>query len=182
MDGGTPEPSMTTDALTPSDASPVTSPEPPAPETSVTTKIVRIEGEHFSVPYAMPISEIRENLQTTYPGIRTATVATGVILIADVRYETVEFSKQAGTKGAGDDPHPLHALLALPRLPLGPIPNLRIVQALRHGAYTFAEALDLPLFMGRSVTYSGEAALCPTLDALPAVASGPDLTVPGWSA
>jgi hypothetical protein len=158
-------------------------PEPEV-ETSLTTKIATIEGEHFSVPYDMPVDQIRENLAGTYPGIRTANVAKGTIAIGGVRYETVEFSKQAGTKGQQGEGNPLLALADLPRVRLGPIPDQRNARLLQRGAFTFAEALDLPLFEGQrpSLPTSGGLTLCQRFEDLSAAAAGPGLSVPGWSA
>lgn len=158
-----------------------TTPEPTEPELSVTTKIALIEGEQFSVPYDMPVAEIRENLHATYPGIRTATVAKGTLTIQGVRYETVEFAKQAGTKGA--DITPLLPLLGTRRLPLGTMPDFRSSRLLRRGSLTFGQALDLPLFDDHRPFHTREGvSLCQILDDIPAVASDSAVTVPGWSA
>jgi hypothetical protein len=181
---------VTTDPIDPAAEPTEPAAEPAAePEVSLTTKIAIIEGERFSVPYDMPVDQIRENLAGTYPGVRTARVDQRTIDIQGVRYETIEFSKQGGTKGlvAEGAGTPLLALLALPRLPIGPLPNAAHVHLLRRGAYTFAEALELPLFEGGARTRSssslrGGYALCQRLDHAPAVAAGPDLIVPGWSA
>jgi hypothetical protein len=165
-------------------------PEPTAPEAepelSLTTKIAIIEGERFSVPADMPVEQIRENLRSVYPGIGTARPTTGTTTIEGVRYETVEFVKQAGTKGLLADaaePNPLLVLALLPRLPIGPIPAHHHVSLLQRGGLTFDAALDLPLFTGqRSLTCITEHRLCQSLEDAPPVAAGPALTVPGWSA
>jgi len=189
-DDGQPEPDPeaatgATIPLDPADAEPAPAAEPEV-ETSLTTKIALIEGEHFSVPYDMPVAEIRENLAATYPGIRTANVAKGRITIEGLHYETVEFSKQAGTKGLegeADAPHPLLPLLHLDRVRAVQVPDFRNARLMRRGLLTFAEALDLPLFVDRSPSLSSVGVrLCQLLEDLPAAASGPALTVPGWSA
>ena len=162
---------------------PTTPATAPEPELSLTTKIALIEGERFSVPYDTPLERIRENLAAIYPGIRTATASTGTLTLGDVRYESIEFTKQAGTKGA-DAPNPLLPLLGLPRRPgaLIPIAHFHGIRLLRRGSLTVEEALDMPMPPTRSSSSSAEVRLCQILDALTTVAVAPDVAVPGWSA
>jgi len=173
----------------PTDEEPVTGadaprdePEPASTEASMTTKIVLIEGKQWSIPYDTPVEQVRENLAATYPGIRTATVTKGTIRIEGVLYETIAFTKQAGTKGHGPEAHPLLPLLDLPTIPLGLRRNHAWVGRLRRGLLSFEAALALPLFENEHPMLATGTRLCQLLDDLSAAAVGPALTVPGWSA
>ena len=178
-----------TNASAPTDQEPVTGatvpleePGPTGHEPSITTKIVLIEGKQWSIPYDTPVEQVRENLAATYPGIRTATVTKGTIRIEEVTYETIAFTKQAGTKGLDPEANPLLPLLALPRIPLGLRLNHAWVLRLRRGLLSFEEALALPLFENEHPMLATGTRLCLLLDDLSAAAVGPALTVPGWSA
>lgn len=181
---------MSTEEQPVSDAEPVAGDpltlDPPTPEPSQTTKIVLVEGEQWSVPYDTPTDQVRENLAATFPGIRTATVRKGTTTIEGIVYETIEFTKQAGTKGqGGHPPHPLLPLLQLRRRSAGTVPNHAHARMVRRGLLSFEVALALPLFPPtppRSPALMTGMRLCQRLETLSAVAAGPGLPVPGWSA
>jgi hypothetical protein len=85
------------------------------------TKIVIVAGQEFSVPADAKVEDLRTHLTSMFPDVASATVQKGKRTIDGVEYETVEFVKKAGTKGAtGEDI--VAVLRAIPALRLAPPP------------------------------------------------------------
>ncbi|RRR67213.1 MAG: hypothetical protein EI684_19290 [Candidatus Viridilinea halotolerans] len=150
--------------------------QPAAPDVSLVTKIVLIEGDRFSVPYDTPVAQIRDTLRATFPGIGTARVQNGTLAIEGVTYETVEFTKQAGTKGS----HPLAPMAQVARRPVPFLFHPHFIRDLRLGRFTFGEALAWEL-EETPPPHTHGATLCRHLDTVLAVPADGGLPVPGWS-
>lgn len=147
-------------------------------ETKPTTKIVIVSGQEFSVPAESTVDELRAHLASMFPDVASATVQKGTKKLDGVTYETIEFVKKAGTKGASLSAQ-LAALLDEP-LPIRiggaeSATAARLAQ-LRGGQLTIDEALNerltaalkaLPRQDGK--TKNG-GTLCSLLDALSPVA------------
>lgn len=138
------------------------------------TKIVIVSGQEFSVPATATIDELRTHLASMFPEVASATVQKGTKTIDGIAYETIEFVKRAGTKGAAN----LAPLLAeIPPLRLSPprTATIALLESLRAQSCTIVAALDadLPTILATmpesSLRISG-ATLCAQLDSLPPVA------------
>lgn len=138
------------------------------------TKIVIVAGQEFSVPSDTTEKALRDHLAVTFPDVASATVQKGTRTIEGVTYETIEFVKRAGTKGAAN----LAPLLAeIPPLRIGapPASTRQLLADVKRGKCTFAEALDADLATILShipenrIRVSG-ATLCAQLDQLSPVA------------
>lgn len=152
---------MTTTATTTTETS-----KPTAP----TTKIVIVSGQEFSVPRDATEQDLRAHLATMFPDVTNATVQQGTKTIDGVTYDTIEFVKRAGTKGAAD----LTPLLPnIPALRVGgpSAATASLLDRVRCGDCTIAEALagtmhqviaNLPTSQQRIAG----ATLCAQLDAL----------------
>jgi hypothetical protein len=144
------------------------------PIKSTTEKIVIVGQESFRVPIDAAEKDLRDHLAAMFPDVANATVQKGTRTIENVIYDTIEFVKRAGTKGAAD----LIPLLAqIPALRLSP-PRTAIATLLNRvsaGNCTIAEALDADLrcvitnLPESSLRVSG-VTLCAQLDSLSPVA------------
>lgn len=64
------------------------------------TKIVIVAGQEFSVPASTDNEAIRAQLKSMgFADVASATIKTGKRTVGGVETATVEFVKQAGTKG-----------------------------------------------------------------------------------
>jgi hypothetical protein len=160
---------------------------------TVTTKIVIVAGQEFSVPAETDNDQIRQHLAANgYPDVANADIKLGKRTIDGVEHQTVEFAKKAGTKGSSEGGElDLAALLAQIRAVRNPFFEIfNTPVAVRHlllGRLTIeqAMALDLPRLCSVStdgfddydIQRKGEL-LCDNLESLPAVpAAAP---VVGW--
>jgi hypothetical protein len=116
--------------------------------TTPTTKIVIVAGQEFSVPADTDNEAIRQQLVANFPDVASAKIKEGTKQIGDVTYPTIEFVKQAGTKGM--DAGELAALLAhvpptsAPRTAAGGLDRtqLALLRRLAAGNLTFDAALE----------------------------------------
>lgn len=151
------------------------------------TKIVIVAGQEFSVPANTDVEQIRQQLTAMgFADVAAATVQKGTRKVGEVTYETVEFVKKAGTKGAELGGAELAALLA--SVPQAPGLHARrdasrdMREALRRLAdetLTIGEALAAGDDLGRALmaighegcrTTEGET-LCASCDQIDAVAA-----------
>lgn len=68
--------------------------------TTATDKIIIVSGQEFRVPADTDNEAIRTQLKANFPDVGNATIQTGKREIDGITYETIEFVKKAGTKGA----------------------------------------------------------------------------------
>lgn len=113
-----------------------------------TERIVIASGQEFRVPLDIEIEAVRQHLAQNFPEVSSATIKKGKKTIEGTEYETVEFVKQAGTKGlSGSDLARLIALAPRQNIPKRPKPlsrDLAISQRLmplRHGTLTVDQVL-----------------------------------------
>jgi hypothetical protein len=146
----------------------------------MTTKIVIVSGQEFSVPTETDNEAIRQQLASMgFADVASATIQTGKRTIDGQTVETIEFVKKAGTKGM--DGVELAQLLC--HVPPAAPPSRRsagdeLLTRLINGQLTIAEALfdngdliDNALVASREKQphQSQGAQLCATSDRLPAV-------------
>ena len=153
-----------------------------------TTKIVIVAGQEFSVPADTPNEAIRTQLTSMgFADVASATIQTGTRTIDGVETPTIEFVKNAGTKGL--DAAGLAALLrqlapidAVSRTAGLTAKQRRLLEDLlaeRLSAQMVLDAADelesiLKLLADRSSGFSSQqpgGQLCQRLDVLPAVAA-----------
>ena len=80
-----------------------------------TTRVVIVEGQQFSVPYATPIEAIRQQLvQMGFANVASAKAVEGTVDVEGQLLPSVEFVKQAGTKGLDTIAALVAAIVALP--------------------------------------------------------------------
>lgn len=159
--------------------------------TTATTKIVIVAGQEFSVPGDVTEKALRDHLAATFPDVANATVQKGSRTVDGVVYETIEFVKRAGTKGAELPAQLEERDINLPEL-LAEIPPLwdgvlapaalDLVRRFLGGQMTIGEALDLRLAdMIQSVPDTGYRTsgrvLCNQIDRL---AATPSDSAFGW--
>lgn len=154
-----------------------------------TTRIVIISGNEYQVPLIgegnAPVTEqmVRDSLKPMFPDITNASLQKGKRVVDGIEYETWEFVKRAGTKGAtGAD-----VALLLAQVPRLPSPHLGAqAQALLakyfHGQATVGETVAGGLLaivnaMPINTQINTGGSLCMLVDMLPA-AAGSDTT--GW--
>lgn len=145
--------------------------------TTATTKIVIVSGQEFSVPAETPEPEIRSHLAQTFPDVASAEIKRGTKQIDGVTYQTIEFVKRAGTKGANgaDIAAVLGSILGL-RLSPPPTAARHLLDRVRQGQATIAEALEGNVIstiegLPESTQQIAGGTLCMSVDALPAVAA-----------
>ena len=145
------------------------------PQTA-TTKIVIVSGQEFSVPADTSIEDLRTHLAQTFPDVASATVQKGTKKLDGVTYETIEFVKKAGTKGAtGAELAAL--LLDIPRVRLGapPAATAELIDRVRQGHAMIADAVDLSAAaaiaaLPRRETHQNGGTLCAQCDTISPVA------------
>jgi hypothetical protein len=160
--------------------------------TTPSHKIVIVSGQEFSVPAATDNEALRAHLAADFPDIASAKIKEGTRAVDGVSYPTVEFIKQAGTKGLG--PVALAQLLRrVPQAsrddaPLATAGRARLA-ALHAGRLTAAQAMQDDALLTQTIEAiidAGQArsytertnALCTRIAQLPAVAAP---TLPhGW--
>ena len=143
---------------------------------TATTKIIIVSGQEFSVPAETPEADIRSHLAQTFPDVASAEIKRGSKEVGGVTYQTIEFVKRAGTKGA--DGRDIAGVLAgIPGLRLSPPPtNARgLLDRVRRGQATIAEALGGNVIttiegLPESTQQIAGGTLCTQIDTLPAVA------------
>lgn len=148
--------------------------------TTAPTKIVIVSGQEFSVPADTPIEDLRTHLAQTFPDVASATVQKGTKKIGDTTYETIEFVKKAGTKGATS------AELAALLLDIPPIrmrapastATADLIERIRKGEASIAEALDagaaaaIAALPYRDGSNQNGGTLCAQCDTISPVAAG----------
>lgn len=142
--------------------------------TAPTTKIVIVSGQEFSVPADATIEDLRAHLAGMFPDVAAATVQKGKKKIDGVEYETIEFVKKVGTKGASTTDL-IAALASIPAQRLSPPADAttHLLDAVRTGRATIAQALDAQIVtviaaLPRRGGQTG-GTLCSKLDAIPPV-------------
>lgn len=151
--------------------------------TLATTRIVIVSGNEYQVPLAATEAELRNHLKTMFPDVTNAMLQRGRRVVEGVEFETWEFVKRAGTKGATGGE--MAALLAqVPPLPSPLIGrNAReLLDKYLRGVATIGEVVDGDLIgivnalpTNNQIRNGGD--LCRLVDMLPA-APGSDIT--GW--
>lgn len=133
-----------------------------------TTKIVFVEDQRFFVPRDAREEDIRSALAPTFPSIANARAETSTKTENELTFETVTFTKVAGTKGSAAF---ADRLAAVP--PEAPVEDHRFdVAMLLHGKVTIAEALaaNLPALLANvEHTYGEYTRLCGRLEQPPAI-------------
>ncbi|MBK9711522.1 MAG: hypothetical protein IPO81_09395 [Kouleothrix sp.] len=144
--------------------------------TTPATMIVIVSGQEFSVPTDTSIDDLRAHLSGMFPEVASATVQKGTKAIDGTTYQTIEFVKKAGTKGAsGADLLALLAAIPAIRLGLPPAKTAQLLEDVRTGRATIDWALDadalgaLDILLCRNRTQTGET-LCSQLDRITPVA------------
>jgi len=132
-----------------------------------TTKIVIVEDQRFYVPRESSEHDIRNALAATFPGILNARADTSTTTEHEHTWETLTFTKVAGTKGVAPLPERLCALRPEP-----PVPDLGLqLAALLNGSLAIGEALDRDVIgqIRALVRFPEEPRLCGRLAQLGAV-------------
>lgn len=135
------------------------------------------------MPAETPEADIRSHLAQTFPDVASAEIKRGTKAIDGVTYQTIEFVKRAGTKGA--DGRDIAGVLAgIPALRLSPPPTgaRHLLDRVRQGQATIAEALDGNVIttiegLPESTQQIAGGTLCMSVDTLPAVAGA---ELPAW--
>jgi hypothetical protein len=139
----------------------------------MTTKIIIVEGQRFSVPAETDIETVRQHLLPNFPGIAQASLQKGKETIDGAEVETIEFVKKAGTKGL----NLVDSFSTLPEAPYQPLHmqmrDAHVLHRLTMKQLTIAEALPHARLLEQAIatfeshTSLGEQ-LCQRLAVLPA--------------
>jgi hypothetical protein len=146
-----------------------------------TTKIVIVSGQEFSVPADTSEKDLRDHLAATFPDVATATVQKGTKTIDGVTYQTIEFVKKAGTKGAsGAELAALLAQVRPQRLGAPPDATVALITRVIGGQLTIDAALTQDALAALAAMpaqpQKNGGTLCSQLDIItPVAAAGADV-------